>query len=666
MEDKFEAYEKGSRDTTVNWDNTLKGIKDSYDQHRGLVHGIQKDAIQNGWDARINREQGTGWKFTFELVRDGDDALFVMRDEGTTGLTGRILEEEEYTEELPPGERWARFESLAFIKEEAGGSLGSRGQGKFIFVAGSGNKTIVYDTYREDGTYRAGMRRVKKTRSPVVAWDGEEGREKFDDLTGNLLEPFQSVGTRVVIVDPVDELLESVESGGFLRYVGETWWEIILEYDATIELVVDGETFTATIPEEFNLVEEDTDNLRCWTREFEMVEDEYKIKKLHIISSNDDVPNDLNGISIQRGGMKVDVIEPKYLPRDISKSIYGYITVDDDVEDELKRAENLTHYGFSYRYKAPKAIRNYVEKQCEKFAQEKLGWQSSRQAVRARRQRNAERMALRQINRIAEEFDFPSTPGMGGDSGGSGGTGGNGGGGGSPKPLRIWMPDLKLPREDDLRVDYGESVGDIQAKAINESADPLEVKLKIYIRKNDELKRVYLNEELWLSSGTSSDSYGPFEQHFEEEEFDPGRYTVVARLILLSDEDFGGVLDEKRKSFYLEEEPPSGGGIFEDCEAVEFDTTSRLMGWVTGGDEGGYRLQYNVLHPAYKDVWESEEDLAEYLFRIMALELYRVDLERGEPVIFTDLGGEVSPGEIAYEIVEELSEFTYQYHAGEG
>ncbi len=240
------------RRTVRHWPEDVKAIVDGYRAYTTIPHAVQKDAIQNGWSARKNKK-GRGWSFTFELVEAADRKFLLMTDEGTTGLTGKVLTPEEYETDLPGEERWGRFEGVAFTQPRAERTLGSRGRGKFIFVGASKEYTIMYDTFRDDGTYRFGFRTVIKTESPVAAYDGEEGKQKLREMTGNLVVPLSSVGSRVIIVDPVDELVEDIESGQFLRYIGETWWEIILKYEAMIKVKTRGRLQVASIPKEFDL-----------------------------------------------------------------------------------------------------------------------------------------------------------------------------------------------------------------------------------------------------------------------------------------------------------------------------------------------------------------------------------------------------------------------------
>lgn len=162
---ELDVREGEVRETVVNWLNLVLQIVDGYKaQGRGIAHGVQKDAVQNSWDARLDKKAGRGWKMQFQLATTGGKEIFAFTDQGTCGLTGRVLRPEEMEEDLPEDERWGRFESLAFTKSAQGTMipLGSRGRGKFIFVGASKDYNIFYDTLRSDGTYRLGTRTLRR------------------------------------------------------------------------------------------------------------------------------------------------------------------------------------------------------------------------------------------------------------------------------------------------------------------------------------------------------------------------------------------------------------------------------------------------------------------------------------------------------------------------
>jgi hypothetical protein len=404
------------RRTVRNWPEDVRAIVDGYRAYTTISHAVQKDAIQNGWSARKNRK-GKGWSFTFELLETKSRKFLLMTDQETTGLTGRVLTPEEYEMDLPGEERWGRFEGVAFTQPRAERTLGSRGRGKFIFVGASKEHTILYDTLRDDGIYRFGFRTVIRTESPVAAYDGEEGKQKLSEMTKNLIDPLNSAGTRVIIISPVDELVKDIKSGQFLRYIGETWWEIILKYNATIKVKIGGQEQTASIPKEFDLKDEDSRKFKVWVKKIPVSFGEVRIKNLHIVCADRPVPEDIRGIAIQRDGMKISSIEPKYMGREIAERIYGYINFEPDTEEALLEYEGIEHYSYDFWRSLPDAVKRFVENEILRFAQEKLGYGINAKELRRQQRRNAERRALVAINRFAQEIGIGIGPG-GSDGGG--------------------------------------------------------------------------------------------------------------------------------------------------------------------------------------------------------------------------------------------------------
>ena len=70
----------------------IEAIADGYKTKIGhdqwLADGLQKDAVQNSWDARIDKKHGTDWECGFSILPfAGSDALCIS-DSGTTGLNG--------------------------------------------------------------------------------------------------------------------------------------------------------------------------------------------------------------------------------------------------------------------------------------------------------------------------------------------------------------------------------------------------------------------------------------------------------------------------------------------------------------------------------------------------------------------------------------------------
>jgi hypothetical protein len=648
------------RKTVRNWPADIKSIVDGYRSHTTISHAVQKDAIQNGWSARKNKK-GKGWSFTFELIEGSKDKFLILHDSGTTGLTGRILSAEEYEVDQPGEERWARFEGVAFTQPREERTLGSRGRGKFVFVGASKESTILYDTLREDGTYRLGFRTVEKTESPIYAWDGETGRKKLTEITGGLVSSLESAGTRVIIINPIDELITDIKKGVFVHYIGETWWEIIQKYQVTIKVKYGKKEQIAEVPKYSVLKEEDSKQYKVWFRRHQKIPgtiEQILVKELHIIFDHDNViPEDIRGIALQRAGMKICTIEPRYMDRKIAERIYGFINFDEITEELMLDDEGIEHYSYDFRKAVPGAIKRYVDEEIYKFAKEKLGYGIDAREMRRKQQQNAERRAIVAVNNIAKEVGIGTGPGRG--------TGGGGAGPKKPKKIYIEMQDVIFPRERDFRINYGEKISNIIFKVVNESDSEITVRSKLFLRFYDKLIKTFNEQDIRLPPKSSSGFIGPFDQIIAESEFpDRGRYTLVARILSLNESTKGDELDIEKRSFYLEDDPPIRG-LFEKCEPLEFPERAKtILAECLKGESGGLVLEYNLNHPSQKAVENNEDDLAAYLVLLMGHELCRYDLEQETPVLFKAADRD-NPDTVLQITLRNVGNFLYKFRQGE-
>ena len=656
------------RHTVINWPNKVLDIVDGYREHRGIDHGVQKDCIQNAWDARLNKRHGKGWSLIFELLRDKSGRTFLtMTDKGTTGLTGRVLQAEELQEDLLPEERWGRFENVAFTKGPSEETLGSRGKGKFIFVGASENYTILYDTLRADGIYRFGYRTVKLTDSPIDAYDGDEGKKLLVKLTDGVLTPLSEIGTRVIIVNPINDVVRSIESGSFLRFIGETWWEIISKFSKYgVQIIVrqNGSDTRAKIPEEFVLPETDSGMYKVWLKKeikIKYTGEQYMIKRLHIIrKTTSAVPDDIRGVAIQRGGMKICPLYIRYVPQEIADSVYGYITFDKKLDKAVLVNEGSEHYSYDFSRGLIRKINLYIEDELGKFARAKLGCGADPRKIEHERQTNAERRAIYKMNRVIKKLGL-----FGGKGGGGRGNDGNGAVQ-EKRQIRIEMEPMQFPRES-RRINWGESLKNIIIWAVNDTDKSIPVQLKIYMLYHERDIHYFLKEkDFTLKSYGRSKKFGPFHIEFNKKDF-PGKgpYTIRAKLELMANinnKKKGYELHILSKRFYLEEDPPEGG-LFEKCEGLGFPEEQKLiMGEaISGKSKYGYIFQYNLDHPAKKASDDTEDHLTDYLFRIMANEVPRIDIRREERKIFSDEDLKV-PMRLSQEISRLIGKIMHEYY----
>jgi hypothetical protein len=654
-----------ARSTTINWEHFLQTIVEGYEQQRSITYGVQKDAIQNGWDARKKRK-GKGFAFSFELVEGANHSYVAMTDRGTTGLTGRVLTPDELFEDLPEYEKWGRFESLAFSKKEDKNTtpLGSRGRGKFIFVGASESRRIIYDSLRDDGSYRSGWRNVVRTDSLVDAFDEDVGRKMLSHLTEDTFSPLNEVGTRVIIEDPIDELKESFENGELEWMIAETWWEIIQKYDAEITITHNGTTTRVEIPKELALPKKSIGSKRVWIKgpvKVKFGKKQVTVKKLHIFcESGKEVREEIRGISIQRGGMKICTVKPDVLPQRIAYSIHGHVCLGRDGESEIRNAEGLEHNTISYNRKFTQDFRLWLRQQMNEFARAQLGYSVDKRKERRERERSAERKALTKLNKIAKHLNLlnvgPSvhTPGTSSIA--------------PLKSIRLQIGMPKFPNAPSRRVDYNETLKRFQVSAVNETAHDVPVRVKAYVRFGDNLILDLGVVDTTLTKGNVVSCIGPMDFTVTKKNFAfPGPYTISIKLVSMSSgPEKGDVLDSRNIVFYVESDPPVKG-LFEAYEGIEglSEENIHLQGYEGRGPAGGIVLKYNVEHPAYSKVQDDLEEIAEYLFRFGAMILCKYDLMSDNPQLFS-----VEANSNSQKAVEEFSQamgrLMYLYHISSG
>ena len=222
---------------------------------KGLAHGVQKDAIQNGFGARMIEKEKDAcktWQFSFELISINSSEALSFWDEGTFGLTGDFLTADQIADRisagtLTPDQRLGRF----LARLVSGGNLGPGifGRGKLIFHGASKTTSILVDSKRnDDGLYIALDRKVIGNRLMQldVPYRGEEAERFIVEQSGGVLALLQSVGTRVTILDVDSEIIKAFKASfsssqnvyrhSLAHMIEETWWEIIHKFGARIIL----------------------------------------------------------------------------------------------------------------------------------------------------------------------------------------------------------------------------------------------------------------------------------------------------------------------------------------------------------------------------------------------------------------------------------------------
>jgi hypothetical protein len=648
-------------------DQLIAGYKD---KERRVSHWVQKDGIQNCWDARKDpRNKLMNWKCEIELIEQGNDAFVTITDYGTWGLTGRRYDRKDLEQkDLPREERWCRFENFAFANENVKNQhlLGSRGRGKFVFSGASDTMETLYDTLRDDKVYRLGMRTVEKLDAPNDFEEDQMAKDILKTKTKGILAPLNHVGSRIIIMNPTKELVEDIKDGHMEQFVSETWWEIIEKFGAKIIVKHSGKSFpvkpfTESLPEsaktqtKISRPKTSRDQKVFIKNSVPIPNSKFRIKKLYILYDPDRSFDDRQlGISIQRAGMSITRLPMTELGSGLSDHMTGYATFEEGFENEMRKTEGPEHYSYNWSSKPTSDLGFALKKLYREFAMRELGWKETKSAKATKSDRKANDRARNKANEIAKKMGFgkgthdpppppppPPVPR-------------------TPKIVAIQLNNLGFPITGTERVNYGESIKNIGARVINNSDNNIKVGIKIEVRSVERDEQVY-GKFIYTNSNFSSSKNSPSSYccnktiDIEKTDFTPGQYKVKASLALLT--PFGKLrkgqeLDVSTKSFFVQVDPPKGG-IWEDFIAVDFsnydgDQKSRRAFHDIGSRPGTYVLKYNKEHADHKMIKDTDEkSIAQYRYRLTIPELCLLDINKKWNIIFTEDDRKQGIGRIA-------------------
>ncbi len=630
-------FEDG-RQRPTNYIQICHNIADSYPQ--GTPHGVQKDAIQNGIDA----VKGKGpLKVHFELIRNMKGCFFTITDSNTTGLSGPVLDIDEYDSNLSEDANWARFESFAFTKSRTD-AIGARGQGKFIFLNSSKDYTMYYDTFRDDGVYRLGGTQAQAVGCPILPpsdeepWEGKRGAIELMERCG--LEPLSIPGARIIIVDPIDDLLTELQKGKFIQAIQETWVRAI-EKNRAIITVSDGEnSIEVKLPQPYPLPNKDSIEHKVWIlgKNFEdndiklSSNEHFKIKRFHAVYLNTSkVPDYMRGIAIIHFGMKICSLEPTLFPPHVRERVTGFIELDDLLDKELRKGENQhpNHYDLKWRRRLPHAIKQYIRNQLNEFGKNKLGLGVDPREIKKRRRNSAEEWAMRQLQKYAGDLDMFGAKGKKHTP---------------PKPIPptplkivgISINNFSYPvPEIAPRVNWGHKFVELNVTVCNKSSESRELHVSFSVLQGDSLVLPKVDHKLITLEPGSSKSFGPFDIDIDKEQFaEPGEYRLKATLL---DGISGDRIDSVARRFWVEKDPPLRQPFQIELQRSFPEPYERRQWIISGAINNSPTLYVNAGHPAYKDAEDDEEEkLNDYMFQIilegaMNFILDRPDQEDGSP-----------------------------------
>lgn len=614
-------------EAVANYITICNTVADSYPQ--STAHGLQKDAIQNSLDARKSR--GATVRVDFTVVKnDRGETFLTFKDSNTTGLTGAVIENVSDYENLRKNDHWARFEAFAYTKDDPD-ALGARGQGKFIFLRASKQYKMFYDTLRGDGIYRLGATKATRTGRQIypkrgTKWEDETAKKQLRSFCD--LEPLEEVGTRIIVCEPIQEVLEEIENGSFERAIQETWFRAIEKRQLEVWLNVSGENTRIELYSPYPLPQQDTPKIRTWiyAQDFDnpalsSSDGNFRIKNFCAVHLPEhEIPEELQGVAIVQNGMKICSLDMEMAPPDIRKSVTGYIEFDQALDRELRKGKNQhpNHYELKWRSTTPRAIKSFINRQLEEFGRKKLGIGEDKRDKQKRLRNTAEKEAMELLLRYAHDIKLRGTN--------KSRTG--------TVPDRVPPPPPPPPPNKEIglilqtqfpdvekkpRIDWGEEML-VYLRCFNKTTDDVNGRVSARILQADTLiEELLANEPIELKQAGGSDSKPymmtlnngmPFEICIDQSRYqNPGEYRI--RTVLINADD-GDEMDSRTVKFWVEQDPPRRMPF--KLEPTGLPTTHV---WQPGGDiDNEPTIYYNTNHPQYKLSQEDEEEQADYLFNV--------------------------------------------------
>ena len=213
-------------------DQLIKGYET--EPAKGLVHGFQKDIIQNAWGHRKDSNRGTDWKLEISYIENNKGKFLVVEDFNCSGLIGHNYSQDEISDMMANGREFCEDEKLARFSTlyNSGGnttSAGTYGRGKLMYQAVSSELEYYFDSLTINNNYVANY--IDKNENTLQrAKEDEDAKNWIFSKTG--LKEKTISGTRIIIVNPLPLIVENIKNGKILEYIGETWWRILYKYNA--------------------------------------------------------------------------------------------------------------------------------------------------------------------------------------------------------------------------------------------------------------------------------------------------------------------------------------------------------------------------------------------------------------------------------------------------
>ncbi len=616
----------------INREAQLKAVLDGYEQvidkTNWLMEAFQKDGIQNSWGARTSAK-GSGWSCTIVVKNKTKHSptMVILEDSGTHGLTGKIpqneREEVEILQSRDQNDRLGRFLSSDW-SERTELSLGSRGRGKMIFVGSSKDAKMYFDSVRaDDGKYIFGSTFLDENKTiQVSVEEGSEAHKIRKRMLGEDLEAIDHPGTRIIVPNPVEELILPILDGSINETIQETWWEILFKQNAVIYVGPFNDPVQVEKSPWLPVSSSGIREHKVYDDEIE-VADGLKIKRISLGYLKDKtVPASYEGVTIQRGAMKVQTRKISDYSNDLPASvIYGSVEFEAPLDDAMLELEGAEHYTYTWNKGVASKVNREIKLKILEFAKEYKIIEDDKHSTR--QQRDAELAIQRELNQLAKSM------GLSGSEFGTKGKRKKVIDPKDPEQIRVSIPEFSTPT-DSRRVELGQKITGATAIAYSAYEQPLKVHLQINVFREGGLQIYGLLDEKEVSIGSneSTPQVGWGEIDIDDR-FQRGHYILRAKLIALENMTYedrkiekGDILyREVSMDFWVAEEPPAKG--FFKIRSSERGNDKYI--WWSEEDDG-YYLLWNRLHPELKAEADDQELLMDALRKEGLLALWSIVL----------------------------------------
>lgn len=609
----------------------LEGYEGMIESEYWLSDALQKDGIQNSWDARLNKK-GNGWHCSIFYKKNNlnNKAVIGIVDTGTTGLTGSVPQNQEDAVRIliseDPEEKLAYFLSSNWSKK-AQDALGSRGRGKMIFIGASEDRTMFFDSYRStDNVYVFGKTYLDSNKAIIVeVYEGAEAEQKRKEQFGDLFESLKEYGTRVIIPSPKKMVIDAFLDNQLEGQIQSTWWEILQKYDADIELDINGarkkiEPSPWMPVSKLGIKETDV---------FEVIplpkNEELKIKRICFCYLGDkEIPEIYKGLAIQRSGMVVERHPiSKLIGNNIGDKIIGSVELEEDLEKVMRDNEGPEHYNIFWTRSIPQNFKIALKNKALLFARKfKLLDEERKEANK--QQHQAEIAAQKELNDLAKDLGFTLGDQIGGDHKRKH----------ERKPdekLSLSMEDFQTPYKNG-RVDTGQSVVGLYAVPCSDYMDTLKVNIRTWIIFKDQTLKVN-GIEMLVERELELPLNGSVKIGWEElkidKSFESGKYSLRSKMIAAEDKELDSEFKVEKgqeiygpisRTFYVNEDPVDKG-IFK-FQMVSKDDKSKFYWWAF--EDKSYVIYYNSKHPVFSPINNDSKLLKNELMKIGPLVVFSI------------------------------------------